>query len=873
MIRLAERLYGLLLYLYPASLRRTYHAEMRLCARTALSSRGLAAVPRLLLDLSFSLPREWALTLKGISMTGIGRDVSYAIRLLWRSPGFTIAAVVTLGLGIGANTAIFTLADASIIRPLRIVDMDRLVSFKWSASLPDFREWTTRTDIFTGVAGLANMRLTVTIDGVAEPIDAALVSPNYFNVLGVSASAGRLLGEADDNGGSTITAVVARDWWRTRLQASAAAVGSTIQISGTPITIVGIAADGFRGTSLTRRPEIYLPMGSSIPLLSSPFSSPAARENRGFSWISAIGRLRPGVSMTAAADAMDAMYGSQHPKAAQNRDRLELESMRSRVVGAAGAGSVYTFVGLLAGVVVLVLLTGCANVANLQLARSAARQREIGVRLAIGAGPGRIFRQVLTESVVLAAFGGALGLIIASLAIRLMTRFQLPGGIDIDGLPLAVDRTALAFATGVSAVTVLLSGLQPAWQAARVSSLATLRGASRVSARSRMRSALVAVQIALSLVLVIGTALFLQSFAAALRVPLGFNPAGAVTTTLTPAARGFDRARARQFFDAALERVDRIPGVTAAAWTNVLPITSSMSMSAPVEGYARPSGPDPQFYIANVGPEYFAAAGTRLLRGRAFTAADKEGSPLVGIVNETAARQFWAGRDAIGGHVKAYDTSTIEIVGVAEDTKTRSLDEKPAPYLYCPFAQPSGPFAMDRGTLLVRTSGDTRALVPAVRDQLRATDPAAPLGPVTTFEWQVRRLVMPQRMGAVFFGAFAILALTLASIGTYGIAAYVAALRTREIGIRIALGADRTRIRALVLRQGAVPVALGIAAGIGLALAAGRFAASFLRGVTPYDPLTYTAVAVLLAVIGVIATWLPARRAAALDPVRALRQE
>jgi putative ABC transport system permease protein len=872
MTRLGLWLYRALLFLYPPDLRRAHGREMRLCARDAVEAQGASALARLFLDLAVSLPREWLLLFGGFSMIGLGRDVAYALRLLWRSPGFSAAAILTLALGIGANTAIYTLADATIIRPLRVVDMDRLVSFKWSASLPDYREWTARTDLFTGVAALANMRMTVTLDGVAEPIDAALVSPNYFTVLGVGPSAGRLLGVADAGEGA-VTAVVSHDWWRTRLRADAAAVGSTIHVSGTPVTIVGIAADGFRGTSLTRTPQIYLPLEPARQLLPSPFNSPSALENRGFTWVSAIGRLRPGVSMSAAADAMDAMYGQQHPAAGPQRDRLELDSMRVRVVGRAGANSLYTFVGLLAGVVLLTLLTGCANLANLQLARAAARRKEIGVRLAIGAGPGRIFRQVLTESVVLAALGGAFGLMVASMSLRLMARFQLPGGIDIDGLPLAVDGNALAFATLVSAVTVLLSGLQPAWQAARVSSLATLRGEARASARSRARSALVAVQIALSLVLVVGTALFLQSFAVALRVPLGFTPAGVATTTLTPGAHGFDRVRAAQFFDAALERVHRIPGVTAAAWTNILPINGSMSMSATVEGYAKVGGKDPHVYVANVGPEYFAAAGTRLLRGRTFSPSDRTGAPLVGIVNETAARQFWSGRDPIGGRITVDDTDTIAVVGIVEDAKIRSLDEAPAPFLYTPFAQPTGPFAMDRGTLLVRTSGDMRALIPALHEQLRATDPAAPLTPITTFEWQVRRLVMPQRMGATFFGAFALLALTLASIGTYGVASYVAALRTREIGIRIALGADRTRIRSLVLRQGAVPVALGIAAGIGLSLAAGRFAAAFLRGVSPHDPTTYAAVALLLVAVGIVATWLPARRAAALDPVRALRTE
>ena len=344
-----------------------------------------------------------------------------------------------------------------------------------------------------------------------------------------------------------------------------------------------------------------------------------------------------------------------------------------------------------------------------------------------------------------------------------------------------------------------------------------------MTARSRPRSALVAVQIALSLQLLLaGTRRSSsRSFAAALaHVLLGFTPAGAVaTTTLTPSVKGFDRARAALFFDEALVRAHRLPGVTAAAWTNVLPVNGSMSMSATIEGYQKQHGDDLHVYVANVGPEYFAAAGTRLLRGRPFSTSDVSGAPLVGIVNQTAARRFWSGRDPLRGRVMVDDTHSIQIVGVVEDTKIRALDERPEPYLYAPFAQPSGPFAMDRGTLIVRTSGDVRALLPALDGELRAIDPGAPLTAVTTFDFQVRQLVMPQRMGAAFFAAFAILALTLASIGIYGVASYVATLRTREIGIRIALGADRARIRALVVRQGALPIAAGIAGGLALALA------------------------------------------------------
>jgi putative ABC transport system permease protein len=454
-----------------------------------------------------------------------------------------------------------------------------------------------------------------------------------------------------------------------------------------------------------------------------------------------------------------------------------------------------------------------------------------------------------------------------------MARFQVPGGIDIGGLPLRVNGTALAFAMAMSSLTVLLFGLVPAWQASRESSLTAIRSASRATASGGLRSALVAVQIALSLVLLTGTALFLRSFVAATRVPLGFRPEGAATTTLTSSVKGFDHARPQRFFENALARVRQMPGVTAAAWTNVLPITMSMSMDAVIDGYQKKPAENTNVYVANVGPDYFAAAGTRLMKGRTFTDADTPTAPLVAIVNETAARRFWSGRDPLQGRIRVDDTHFIQVVGIVEDTKVHALDEKPVPYVYMPFAQPSGPFAMDRGTLVVRTTGDVHALLPLLREQLRAADPGAPLTPVTTFEFEVRKLVMPQRMGATFFGTFAILALTLASIGIYGVSSYVAALRTREMGIRIALGADRVQIRTLVLRQGALPIGVGIASGVGLAAAASRLASAFLRGVSPRDPVTYGAVIFVLGGIAFVALWIPARRASRLDPVRALRAD
>jgi len=880
MRHLLEHLYGALLYAYPPSLRREHGAAMRQCARTALARQGLAAAPRLLLDLLVSLPREWRLAastpnshdVKGLTM-GLANDFAYAVRLLWRSPGFTVAAVLTLALGIGANTAIFSLADATLLRPLRVARPSELAVFKWSASYPDYRDWATRTDLFTGLAALAGTRATATIDRTPEVVETAFVSSNYFSVLGVGASHGRVLGSADEAAGTGIAVVLDHDWWRDRFGGDTTAVGRTIRINGEMVTIAGIAAEGFRGTSLLQTPRVYLPLDAMPRLRGGIFGARRSLESRDFTWITAIARLKPGVTATNAASAIDAMYRRQHTSEA--RDTIEVERLGDRALGSGDAASVRTFVRLLGGVVALTLLIGCANLANLQLARAAARRREIGVRLALGGSRVRIGRQLLTESLVLAAFGGALGLLVARLMFALMARFQLPGGIDIDGLGLGLAPAALWFAVAAVAGTTLLFGLVPAWQGARTGALASLRDTSRsASARSRLRSTLVAAQVALSLVLLTGTGLFLRSFLDAIRVPLGFEPQRVATASLVlGAAKGYDLPRARVFFDQARTRARQLPGVTAADWATVLPVVGSMSLDVSIEGRTPRPGEETHFYMAEVGPDYFAAVGTPIVRGRPFADTDTATAPRVAIINQTAAARFWPDRDPLRGRVVIDKGGPIQVVAVVADTKIHALDEPAAPLLYLPFAQSNGPFGLTRATLLVRTTGDADALLPQLRDQLRAADPDAPIAGLTTLSWQVRKLVMPQRMGVALFGTFAVLAVTLAAIGIYGVAAYVASLRRRELGIRIALGADRARIRALVLRQGAVPIGAGLAAGVLIAALSSRLAAAFLRGVAPRDPLTYTAVAALLAGIALLATWIPARRASRLDPIRALREE
>ena len=868
------RLYALALRAYPPDLRRSHTAEMLQCARADVAARGAAALPRLFVDLAVSVPREWLLVTKGVPMNGILRDVAYALRLLRRNPGFSAAAVATLALGIGANAAIFSLADSTLLRPLKVTRPAELQVMRFSASYPDFLEFQQRRDVFTGIAGSAGGRVNVVAGGGGEFVAAGFVSGNYFDVLGVPPAAGRVLRVEDDDRNGPGVAVLTERLWRTRFGADPGLIGRTIQINNVPVTVVGVAAAGFHGTSVSEPFHLFIPIAQTPRVQTGFFARPAMLTNRNMSWVNVIARLKPGVTPAAAASAMDAVYRQFHPPGPRTRpEPVTLTPIGQRSLGS-GVDSVQRFVILLAAVVGVTLLIGCANVANLLLARAAARRRELGVRLAIGASRARVFRQLLVESLVLAVAGGAASVVVASLGLRLLARFQLPGGIEIDALGLAVSGPVLGFTMLAACGTGLLFGVAPAWRAARADAIGSLRDESRAStARSGLRSTLVAAQVALSLVLLAGTGLFLRSLTASLRAPLGFRVERVATASVNLGAARYTPARAHEFYGEAIARAKRLPGVTAAAWTSLVPTLGARSMSATFEGYQPAPQEDPHVYNTAVTPEYFEASGTRLLRGRSFTPSDTPSSPLVGIVNDTAARTYFAGREAVGGRLKVDEDHWIEIVGVAEDTTLRDIGDAPEPFLYSPFTQ--DPFGEQVNTvhLLVRTSGDEEAILGPLAGALRAIDPHAPVYDVSTFAWRVRRLVMPQRMGAALFGAFACLALALSALGIYAVASYVTRLRSREIGIRIALGADRERIRQLVLRQGAAPVAAGVAAGLAASALGGQFAGAFLRGVTPRDPLTYAGVTLVMVLVAAAATWLPARRASATDPITALRRD
>ncbi len=824
-------------------------------------------------------------------MQDVIRDVRYAARLLVKQPGFTLAAVLTVALGIGANTAMFSLADATLLRPVNVAQPDRLVSWTWTSAYPDYLAYMTRDDVFQGaMAWSGGGRLSVAMDDRTELASTMFVSGNAFHVLGVGAAAGRVLLPSDDVLNGPIVGVLSHDYWRSRFGADPSVIGRLLRINEQPVTIVGVAQQGFRGVTLGTTPGIYVPLTAAAPIRGGFFNDPGLLYTRNFVWLNVIGRLRADVTREQASAAIDAFYRQLNPPSPGAAvERLTLAPMKTRALGGDSPETVERFVLLLVGVVALTLLIGCANLANLLIARSAGRRHEVGLRLAVGATRGRVMRQMLIESALLTTLGGVAGLVVATVTLQLLGAYQLPGGIDIETLGLSLNRWTLIATAGLSLVTGLLCGAAPAWQGSRTDPMTTLRGSPTPgpadgslgrpfltrSGSFGPRGVLVGVQIAISLVLLAGSGLFLRGLVRALDMPTGLNPSGVVSASVNPGLVRYDEPQARAYYADALERVRSLPGVTAAAWTTFIPSNGSMALATDISGRVNDDGRAPEFYASQVGPEYFAAAGTRLSSGRSFSSNDNQMAPPVAIISGTAAETFWPGRDPIGAQLRPGGGEWRTIVGVVEDVTLRQLGETPVPFVYYSFEQPIGGLARGTGPahLFVRTEGDVTALLGSLAAHLRGIDPRVPLYDVVPFSEHVRDLVMPQRMGAMLLTLFSALALSLAAVGIYGISAHAAQLRTREIGIRLALGAERGDIRRMVFSHALVPALWGIPAGIGLAVWAAQFARMFLYDVSPRDPWTFVAVSALLVTLALAATWLPARRAARLDPVAALRDQ
>jgi predicted permease len=818
------------------------------------------------------------------------KDVRYGLRVLWKSKGFTAVAVLTLGLGIGVNTAIFSGVSAFVLRPLPGVgEPGQVVSlFEASAdgrggyndfSYPDVLDYRAQTDAFEGV--LAHTMTQAALGGEREQADVAwgqLVTGNFFDVLKVRMQRGRgFLPEEDQTPGTHPVVVLSDDLWRTRYGADPDIVNKTIQLNGRPLTVVGVAPPEFFGSKWALGMKFWVPLMMKQTLNGG---TNAWMTQRGNHWLEVLGRLKPGVSREQAAAALSGVatrLEAQYPVERNKDVRVLVVPEREGRWGDLG-GVVQLSSGMALAVVGLVLLVACANVANMLLARAVVRRREIGIRLALGAGRWRVVRQLLVESLLLALGGGLVGLVLSFWMTDALTAFfpSIAYQITLDVSP---DARALLFTLGISLLTGLVFGLAPAFQATKPDLVPVLKGESQRAGRARrlsLRNALVVAQVALSLVVLVCAALFVQSFRHAKSIDPGFATSGAYVVSVNPGLFGYEKEQGREFFRRLGERVRAMPGVEGAGYVDWMPLGDSSNNWGPVypaEQPPPPPGEGMSAFAETVSPGYFKAMRIQLLEGRDFDERDREGLiPEAVVINETLARRLWPGETSFVGRRMALGSNredALEVVGVARDIKVRTLGEAPRNHMYVSVDQTY------RGgmSLVVRAPGGGAGVVAGVREAVKEIDPRIPLYNVRTIEQHLTWAFWAQNMAASLAAAFGLLALALAAVGLYGVVAYTVARRTHEIGIRVALGAQARDVLRIVLGQGMALTLVGLAAGLVGAFLLARLLSSLLYGVSPGDPATYILVALLLAVVALVACLVPARRATKVDPMVALRYE
>ncbi|MGH9768485.1 MAG: ABC transporter permease [Blastocatellia bacterium] len=807
------------------------------------------------------------------------QDLRYGARTLLKKPGFTLIAVLTLGLGIGANTAIFSLVNTAMLRPLPVAQPERIVEVipLWKGagigafSYPGYKDFRDKNEVFDGLVAYFPEPMNLTQSGVNERVWGYLASGNYFDVLGVRAFKGRMFTQEEDRvPGAHPVAVVSYGCWQRRFGGDPNLVGRGVKLNGHDFTIIGVAPEGFRGTVLFFEPDFYAPMMMAkqiAPGESSWF------ENRGNGGILAFGRLKPGVSATQARESLNLLM------AQVAREVQYFKGMTFSVTPAGLAVPLFRlgtlgFAGVLMATVALVLLIACVNLANLSLARAAQRRKEIAIRLSLGAGRLRIVRQLLTESVALSLAGGVVGWMIAIWMIDLVAAFKPP--VDFNLLiDLTPDWRVMAFTLTVSFITGALFGLAPALQASKVDLIPALKDEAGLGGyrRSRFRSGLVVAQVALSLLLLIAAGLIVRSLQQTQMIGPGFEAENRITMSVDLGLQGYDEARGREFYKQLIARVESLPGVRAASYIDSLPLNLDFNgVNIYIEGQPFTRVSDlPNMPYGLVWPRYFDAMGIPLLEGRDFTMReDKEESRFV-IVNETFARRFWPGQNPIGKRLSrgGPDNQRFEVVGVVKDGKYWTLGEAPKPFVYFPIAREYN----GNMSLVVHTGVEPQSVINAIRREVERLDANLPLYDVKTMSEHMRFSLLPLRTGAWAAGGFALLALALAGLGIYGVMAYAVSQRTREIGIRMALGARGGDVMRLVVKQGMWLALVGLAIGLAGALVLTRLMSSVLYGVSATDLVTFAGVTLLLGLVVLIACYLPARRATKVDPMTALRWE
>ncbi len=811
----------------------------------------------------------------------VWQDLRYGGRMLWKNPGFTLVAVITLALGIGANTAIFSVVNGVLLRPLPYYEPERLVMV-WAdrpilqaqigmpdfpVAVADFVDWRNQNHVFEQMAALRTQRMNLTGGGEPESVIGLRASAGLFTLLGARFTTGRAFLPEEDRAGADRVVVISHGLWRQRYGADPKLIGQKIMLDNEAYTVIGVTAPDFQ---FPRRGEVpsYFGVSTTVDLYMPIAFTPAQLNDRLSSYLGVIARLNPGVSVGQASAEMNAIarrLTEQYPQT--NTDKgVRLTLLHQQAVGKAR-----TALLVLLGAVGFVLLIACANVANLLLARAAGRQKEMAIRAALGASRWRVVRQLLTESLLLTISGGAAGLLLAWRGVDLLLAIapdNLPRAYDI-----RLDIRVASFTLLVSLLTGVVFGLLPALQASKINPGATLKEGGRDAAgllRRRLRGFLVASEVALAFVLLIGAGLLIRSFARLTEVNPGLDPRGVLTMEiLLPLAKYRDGQGWSAFFQQTLERVRALPGVEAAATGYPLPLSGANASSGfGIEG--RPSPTDQTFAagVRMISPDFFKTLGVPLAKGRLLTESDGAQAPSVVVINESLARNYFANEDPLGKRI-VFNGVTRVIVGVVKDIKHSALDEEAKPELYFPMAQ----FPWPLMSLAVRTSGDPMQMVAAVRGQVWAIDKDQPVSNIETMERLMAKSVAPRRFNLLLLGVFALVGLALAGVGLYGVMSYTVTQRTREIGVRMAMGAQRGDVLRLVIGEGMKLAFIGALLGLGGALALTHLLKTLLFGVSATDPLTFAVIAVLLTGIALLACWIPARRATKVDPMVALRFE
>ncbi len=819
-------------------------------------------------------------------------DLRYALRWLRRTPGFTLAAVASFAIGIGFNTALFSVVDAVLFRPLPVRAPGELVNLytsgsdgdPWTtSSYPDLLDLRSGNAVFMDIAGYSPMMTAVSTSDRTRLALGEIVTGNYFQFFGVMASRGRTLTPDDERPDAERVLVVSDRYWTRELGRDPNVVWRTLRLRGHTYTIVGVVDASFTGMVPMLSPDMWVTVreaGEVEPIgIQDVVPSPTGTsrlDRRGQRWLFAKARLRAGVTLEQAQANVDVLMSqltAEYPQT--NKNRRGALKAASDVRIHPGGDQLVLFIG--AGLMIavgLVLLIACANVASMLLARASARQREIAIRLAIGASRWRLIRQLVTESLVLALAGAAAGILASAWLTRLIATPKLPIPIPIV-LDLRLDARVLGFSFLLTTIAGLAAGLTPAFRASRASLVDALRGAAggaRPGRRWTLRDALVAGQIATTAVLLVTAGLLARSVLAARGADVGFRTEGLAIVSADLDLARYDQARAEQYWRRALERVSSLPGVEAAALAARLPFSLNFNVGQfHIPGHTSPN--DLGFSLQNtrVSADYFRTIGVPILQGRAFDESDTPKSQNVIVINETMAKRFWKDRSPLGERIRlrSADGPAFEIVGIAADHRIRTVGEQPEPYVHFAASQQMNVFQV----LLARTGGDAQRLVEDIRRELAALEPNVPILDSQTMEGQVAATLLPVRVGMWVVSAVGAVALLLAAVGLYGVIAYAVSRRTREIGIRMALGARPAAVVLLVLRQGLTVAMAGLVLGGLLAIAATRALAGMLYGVSLADPIAWmTAVAALLGA-ATLANLLPARRAARVDPSVALRSE